>query len=250
MGFDMKVLVTRPQHQAQALSEGLQRLGFEVVQFPTLKIVPVEDQVIVKETLEKADKYDMMIFISANAVYNAVPYLQSITEKTAIVAMGPASAKALKEAGFRSTYIPESPHTSENLLDLPIFGNINAAQILLITGEGGRNLIANKLSERGAQVTQLPVYRRECPDSDPETLTSFLSSDNNRVIVTTSGDSLRNLLHLTPGEYKQSLLQTPLLVVSPRLEQIARELEDFSEILVAENAQDESIITKIQQWRG
>ena len=244
----MKVLVTRPEHQAQPLSEALKSLGAEVVQFSTLKIVPVEDQESIKNTLENVDLYDIAVFISANAVFNAAPYLISITEKTLIIAMGPATSRALIEAGFKRHYVPAKPYTTEALLEMPIFYDVNAQKILIIKGEGGRNLLANKLSERGAQVTQLSVYRRECPESDPEVLKSFWEGDDQRIIVVTSGESLRNLYELTPVDYRSQLFETPLMVVSPRVAEIAREIGGFAETLVADSAQDEAIIAKFKEW--
>lgn len=245
---NLKILVTRPQHQAQGISEALAQLGAEVIAFPTLEIVPVKDQEMVRNTLEKVDLYDIVVFISANAVFNAAPYLLSITEKTRIIAMGPATSRALVEAGFKVHLVPKEPYTTESLLEMPALLNIQGKKILLIKGEGGRNLLANELAVRGAEVSPLSVYRRECPDSDIGVLKSFFAGEMKHIMVVTSGESLKNLVKLTPEHDKSQLFQTPLLIVSPRLVDVARELGDFAEIIISDSAQDEAIVAKIKEW--
>src|SRR5512139_759379 len=64
----LKVLVTRPEHQAGPLCELIRQAGGEAVQFPVLAVEPAEVNDALRSLLEHLDDYWLAIFISPNAV--------------------------------------------------------------------------------------------------------------------------------------------------------------------------------------
>ncbi|MGA0274853.1 MAG: uroporphyrinogen-III C-methyltransferase, partial [Dehalococcoidia bacterium] len=66
--FGKRVIVTRARSQASRLVAQLEDLGAEVLEFPTIEIVPVEDPRPLDEALKNIDKYDWLMFTSSNAV--------------------------------------------------------------------------------------------------------------------------------------------------------------------------------------
>ena len=109
-------------------------------------------------------------------------------------------------------------------------------------------MLETELNERGAIVTRLAVYIRECPATSPTLLDDFWVDDIHRIIVCTSFGSMQNLLELTPNRLKTQLKNTPLLVISTRLVELATSLNVFNEIVLSDNASDEAILAKIQAW--
>lgn len=243
-----RVLVTRPEHQSERLSLSLRSVGADVVKFPTLKISPVKDKKNIEKCGNSIGDYHVLVFISANAVFHSLPHWDISKIHGLIIPMGFATKRALEDAGIRDSVMPLKPFTTESLLKMPELVDIDSKKILLVTGEGGRTLLEDELNQRGALVNRLEVYLRECPSPDPALLDFFWSDNLPRIVVSTSFESLQNLLSLTPHRLKMHLKRTPLLVVSSRLEGLARSLSLFDQILVAENASDEAILAKIQAW--
>ncbi|MGZ5058681.1 MAG: uroporphyrinogen-III synthase, partial [Methylobacter sp.] len=64
----VRVLVTRPEHQAENLSRLIEERGGVAVRFPALAIIPQDDVGGIRSTLANPDKFEWIIFISANAV--------------------------------------------------------------------------------------------------------------------------------------------------------------------------------------
>jgi uroporphyrinogen III methyltransferase/synthase len=66
--FGVRVLVTRAEHQAPALTAALAELGAQVFEQPALKISPPDDWQPVDQALERLDQFDWLVFSSANGV--------------------------------------------------------------------------------------------------------------------------------------------------------------------------------------
>ena len=88
----MKVLITRPRAQAESFGEALRSAGFEPIYFPVIEIQPIEDNAELDNAIKNLEKYDWVVFTSANAVdvvlKISVPSLFSVVK---IAAIGPIS---------------------------------------------------------------------------------------------------------------------------------------------------------------
>ena len=117
------VLVTRPAHQAENLSRLIDERNGVSVRFPTLAIVALVDSCTIKDTLVHLDRYQWLVFISANAVTMHSYYIDGGKIKqfksTRIAAIGQATAQALALAGLPVDLVPENGYNSEALLAMP-----------------------------------------------------------------------------------------------------------------------------------
>ena len=141
------------------------------------------------------------------------------------------TASKLAEFGIRSNYPRVSG--SEELLNLPFLQSVRGLRILIIRGAGGRELLANKLTLRGAEVSYMEVYRRS-PTSQYDRLELPLGS----IIVVTSLEALVNLKNKL-GE-RVSLFR--IVVVSHR---IADEARGFAKTTIAGGASDQALYDAI-----
>ena len=64
----MKVLITRPRAQADDFAERLREAGFEPIYFPVIEIRPIENNIELEKAIKNIEKYDWVVFTSANAV--------------------------------------------------------------------------------------------------------------------------------------------------------------------------------------
>jgi uroporphyrinogen-III synthase len=242
------VLVTRPAHQAEKLSHLIEELGGMAVRFPVLAIAALDDSGEIQNTLTHLDKYQWLIFISANAVTMHSYYSDDVKinkfKSVRIAAIGKATAQALALAGLPVDLVAESGYSSEALLAMPEMQKINGQHYLIVRGKGGREELATTLSSRGAIVDYLDVYKRIIPDVDSSPVSLLIEQDKLDVITITSGEALQNLLVMLEEKYHQRLFQVALVVISNRIRQIAADL-GFKRIAVTQSPSDIAILETV-----
>lgn len=215
----VRVLVTRPAHQAENLCRMIEAEGGSVVRLPLLTIEPASQSAEARRQL--AAPADTWIFTSANAVRHAQA-LASGAWPARLAAIGPATAAALAAAGHAASAAPLTGSSSEALLELPELRAPAGARLVVVTGEGGRDLLERELAARGASVERAEVYRRVPLPYPPDAVASALRKSD--VIVITSGESLQHLVRLTPEGTRATLLKKALVVPAARVVEVAREL--------------------------
>lgn len=237
------VLVTRPEHQAENLSQLIMGQGGRPVRLPTLAISAIADFGKIPDVLATLDKYQWLVFVSANAVNFAVQANggKIAIHLTLIAAMGRATASALRQAGMAVDLLPPPPFNSEALLATAQMQDIGGQRFLIVRGEGGREQLAEGLRLRGAEVDYLEVYRRVMPTPDCTEVLDLLRNDKLATVTATSGEAIQNLMALIERDLHPKLLALPLVVVGERLATIAAQV-GFKRIAVAEEASDTAII--------
>ncbi|MFZ4504349.1 MAG: uroporphyrinogen-III synthase [Methylovulum sp.] len=247
-----QVLVTRPGHQAENLCRLITEASGVAMRLPTIAIAPVDDVASIKAQLLHLDRYHWVFFVSANAVTMHMNYLDNgrmpTLKNVQCAAIGAATAKAMKSFGLPVDVMPEEGFSSEALLALAPLqaANITNKTCLIVRGEGGHEELANTLIARGAQVEYLNVYKRIIPDVDCTQLMQSLKHDCLHAITITSGEALRNLLTLLSSDCHQKLFTIPLIVVSERIKQIAKEL-GCEHIIVAASPSDTAIFQAVKK---
>src|SRR6185503_20013248 len=85
------VIVTRPAHQSAGTVAALRALGAKVIEFPAIRIEPVETKAGRAEVVP--DDFDWLVYTSANAVVFAARRLKT-PARARVAAIGPATAQA------------------------------------------------------------------------------------------------------------------------------------------------------------
>jgi uroporphyrinogen-III synthase len=243
----MGVLVTRPVHQAESLVTLIEAAGGRAVHFPTLKITPLAcDR---EKLVDQLHNSDIVIFISANAVYCAHDLLGDEfnwqTQQLAVV--GQRTALAMHELGWPVSIEPETRFDSEGLLDCNALQNVAGKRITIIRGVGGRETLATTLHERGANVDYAEVYQRDIPNIDVTPVIKQLQTGDINVISITSNNALQNLMKMLAAADKDMLFSIPMAVFSERQRQLAREKGFTSQITVAETATNDAMVKALEQ---
>lgn len=242
-----RVLVTRPAHQAEGLCRLLEEHGAEPIRFPTLSIEPPTDPQPAKAVLARLDEFDLAIFISANAIEQCLQRIDTpLPPGLRLAVVGKASARALEAAGYRVDHQPVDGADSEALLALPALQQITGQRVLIVRGEGGRELLAETLRTRGARVEYAEVYRRTVPTADASALSRRWRTEGIDAVTVTSNQTLQNLHDLLDPAGRECLLRTPLVVVSPRAGELARQLGHTAPITVAAEAGDEAVLEALR----
>ncbi len=240
--------MTRPAHQAENLSRLIEEWGGVAFRFPTLDIVPLDNYCTIQNTLAHLDRYQWLVFISANAVTMHSYYSDGVKieqfKSVRIAAIGKATALALAQAGLPVDLVPESGYNTEALLAMPQMQQMKGQSCLIIRGEDGREELATTLRSRGATVEYLDVYKRIIPALDSSQVSLLLAHDKLDVITATSGDALQNLLIMLEEKNHQQLFEVPLVVISNRIRQIAADM-GFKRIAVTSSPSDAAILETV-----
>ena len=144
------VLVTRPQRQADGLVAAIESRGGVAIRFPVIEARPhpQADVIAMAETLHIPD---IVIVVSANAVRFGLRFAGD----AAIAAVGPATARSVENSGRQVDIRARDGFDSEQLLATPELQDVAGKVVRIIRGNGGRELLASTLRERGATVESL-----------------------------------------------------------------------------------------------
>ena len=236
------VLVTRPEHQAEELSTAIEDSGGEAIRFPVITIEPF-DSIDVTRCLETLPIADITIYISTNAVIYGLPYTHD--DDAAIAAIGPGTKSAIEAAGKQLDIFPAQGYDSEHLLAEAGLQDVAGKNVRIIRGDGGRELLADTLRERGATIDYLEVYRRLTRVYSPSLLTGLehrWRDDQINCVVAMSVDSLHRLLEILPIGCRELLVKTPLVTPSARVLQSASDRIPETTVALAESPMTDDMV--------
>lgn len=243
----LRVLTTRPEPQAERLLQPLRAAGVQVQNLPLLEIEPQPLDAAARHLLLNLDQYHKVVVVSPTAARLLIEAVEDYWPQWPLgvdyFTVGKGSADSLQTAGQEARY-PQQGDTSEDLLQLSELQQLAQQKVLLVKGEGGRNLLQQTLQQRGAQVDLLLLYRRVCPVLNA-TQQALLQSGGHQVVVLTSGDALQHYHQLLPKDHAHPLL----LVPSQRLVATARQL-GFKQVLNSGGAGAEAIIATLHSARA
>ena len=248
------VLVTRPEQQAMPLCRLLEIQGASALRFPAVDIRPIGNRRETSAQLGDLAQFDVIIFTSANAVRFGASLLDQKRELT-LAAIGPATARALNNAGYRVSVQPPLPGTfdSEGLLRHPRLEHAAGRRVLIIKGSGGRPFLEEELARRGAHVAAADVYQRVPTAPSAADLASLLASFTAgavQVITATSLEIGGNLLGLATPALRGEFERVHWLVPGERIAAGLRGLGLSSPLLQAESAEDHDLIAALIRWRS
>ncbi len=168
--FGQRVVVTRARRQAGGLAARLASLGADVLEIPTIRIVPVEIGVAEKQKLERlSDHYDWIVFTSPNGVDRFFEEFFKVHRDVRrlgdvkLAAVGRATAKALESFRLEVDLQPEI-FTAEKLAAAFPAAEIASKRFCLPRGKLAEPTLPETLRAEGGVVDEWMLY-----DTLPET---------------------------------------------------------------------------------
>ena len=240
----LSVLVTRPAHQAEGFCQLVENAGGNAIRFPVITIEAVAENPALTQQIENIAQYDYAIFISTNAVHHAIPHLpKGLPADLKIAAVGKKTAASLGAHDIAVNILPKHSFNTEALLECHALQAVKGKNIAIFRGVGGRDLLADTLHQRGANVRYIEVYQRVLAK---QALSSVTIHQNCDIITVTSQQGLRNLITLCDN--KAWLFNIPLASNSQRTAELAIELGFVSDIVVSSEPGDEAMGAIIADW--
>lgn len=210
--FGQRILVTRTRQQASDLSAHLMHLGAQVIEAPTIDILPPADDEweAIDRTLQQIPAFDWVVFTSANGVRAAWDRLRHLTfdarhfGASHIAAIGSATKEALEQIGIVPDVLPEkfvgeelAAAIRQHLGDEEVRGK----RFLLLRADIARPVLRDELQKLGGIVEDVAIYRTVKPASLPGEVKEFLGESAAGWVTFTSASTANNLWDLlTPDE--------------------------------------------------
>ncbi len=241
------IAITRPIDQAKKLAALIEQAGGTPILFPLIAITPLKDYSQFEAVISEIETYDWAIFISSNAVQNAMPRIAKlgIPPSLKFAAIGPVTASELQSFGAANVLSPKDRFDSESLLALPEMQAVKNKKVLIVRGIGGRDVLAESLKARGAQVTFAECYQRINPQTNCNLLAQLYSEKKLHGIVVTSSEAMRHQLDLAGDA--DWLHNVTLLVNHVRIAELPVQMG--LKVLVADAPSDEAMLQTIAHIR-
>lgn len=198
-----RIVVTRTREQASELTLALRELGAEVVEMPTIRLIPPSDKQAFAGAVVDSRHYDWLIFSSPNGVKRFFEAFFAVYEDirelggARIAAMGAGTAAELKKYGLMVDVMPKKAVAEELIAEFDRkaddFGGVAHATMLWVHAEKARDVIYRELMKRKAIVDECVAY-----DVAPEAAdkAAALLADGADVITFTSSSTARHFAQM------------------------------------------------------
>ena len=196
-----RILVTRARSQASSLVQGIESLGGEVIEFPTIEIRPPETYGPLDHAINKIGSYDWVIFTSVNGVEQFLNRFEKLGKNVAdlagveVGAIGPETAKSLTAARIQPSLVPKQ-YQAEGILEMLTPETLRGKRVLIPLAAQARDILPETLRQWGAEVDIAEAYQTVLPQADVSTLCRLFRQDGIDMITFTSSSTVSNFAAL------------------------------------------------------
>ncbi len=255
--FGQRVLVTR-EHAGGF--ESLEELGAEIIEFPTIKIVPPADWSELDRAIERIETYNWLIFTSINGVKF---FFRRLFEKDRdirdlkgirICTIGTKTGSEVNKYGIKVDLIPEE-FNAEGLIETFISEHraqnterrLKGVRFLLPRAEVGREVFPQKVREMGGEIDVVTAYRAIRPDTQGKRLKRFLREGKITIATFTSAATFENFMYIMGNDAHDLLKDVTIAVIGP-VTRKAVEKAGLTVKIMPEKATVEAMVKKIIDW--
>jgi len=246
---NLNVAITRPKQQGLQLQQALAEVSISSICQPLFDYqLSTSKENILDQISSLQPK--IIIFVSIAAVKYADQALslpQWLNNNQQVFAVGEKTQQALAQLGIQA--ICPTKQNSEGLLSLAQLSKQqldlppNKTNILIVRGDGGRELLADELKSRGANVQYLESYQRIWQQLSAQQLAIWRDKKINTIVITSNALLKRvvDLLGTTDNYWQNTCLW---IVASERISQTAQQL-GLKNVINAHGADHQSIVTTL-----
>lgn len=267
--FGQRVLVTAQHSEDFAI---LEELGAEIMEFPTVEIVPPEDWKELDDAIEGIGLYHWIIFTSGNGVrYFFKRFFElnkDIRDLKGIkfCVIGTKTAEEIKKYGIKVDLVPEE-FNAEGLIsaivqksgraegqgsltsELPSFRAITlkGVRFLLPRAKIAREILPEKIRELGGEIDVVTAYRVLKPEIRGKRLKRFLKEGRVSIATFTSAGAFNNFMEIM-GEDTHELLHGIAIAVIGSVTRKAVEEAGLEVNIMPRRATIEALVEGIIKW--
>ncbi len=252
----VRVLVTRPAGQADAMMEQIQDRGGIVILAPMICILPPASWDECDEHINRLRDYSGIVFTSANAVEC---FLDRCAEKgiacamssgPEVYAVGKQTAAALEKSGVLPVFFPSS-FGGAGLAAHFRTQDLRGRRYLLPQGDLGRSEVAAGLLQAGATADRVIVYRTVGPDgASAATVRAALAERSIDIATFASPSAVKHFVNLLDGVLLAIVRESLIVgVIGGTTADAARRLGLPVEVIAA-TATGEGLVEALAAWNS
>lgn len=251
-----RIVVTRARKQAGSLAQRIEALGGEVIEFPTIEILPPVSFAALDNAVRQIESYGWIFFTSVNGVKFFLDRLQFAGKSAAhlakarVVAVGSETAKRLADAGVAVTLIPSS-YRAEGILAALKSAELVGQCVLLPRAAQARDLLPDTLRQWGALVEVVEAYRTVVPVFDAASILRRFGSGDIDMVTFTSSSAVTNFVQLCGGGSLAAIVgKARLASIGPITAQTIVELGGQVTVLARQSNIDGLIEAMVEYFGG
>jgi uroporphyrinogen III methyltransferase/synthase len=213
--FGRRIVVTRTRAQAGQLARLLLERGADILEIPTIRILPPTARHEIADALLELNSYDWLVFTSPNGVsaffelfFKVFDDLRDIGG-VRLAAVGPATADKLRALHLRVDATPKEFAASKVAAAMAEQGSIENLKILLLRAEVANRELPRQLEEMGAIVDDIACYKTVPEREDRNGAVARLLETGADWITFTSSSTVEN--------FNARIELKPLLARYPRM---------------------------------
>ena len=157
----VRVVVTRPEGQAEGLVRGFRAVGAEVEWLGLLEVSPPRDVEPLRRAAGEVERFCWVALTSANAVaplFDLLP--DGLPSSVAVAAVGEATARALRARGVAPRLVSAKGSGEGLAEELAAEKDFRGERVLLPLAADARTELADGLRAAGAEVTAVVAYEK------------------------------------------------------------------------------------------
>jgi uroporphyrinogen-III synthase len=205
------ILVTRSVGQSSQFAHSLTQKGAVVIEMPALEICQPSSWEGLDNAIANLSDFDWLILTSTNGVDYFFERLfaqgkdaRSLT-KVKVAVVGEKTAQSLKQRCIQADFIPPNFVADSLVANFP--DKLAGKKILFPRVEsGGREILVNELSAKGAEVVEVAAYQTCCPSSIPPGAELALQGGNVDVITFASSKTVKFFCQLAERIFSDNSL--------------------------------------------
>ncbi len=272
-----KILITSPERiSKEKLSartapttgfEKLKKPGFELIKFPTIKIIQSKNCKSLDVAIKKIDVYNYLIFTSKNSVnffmrkFFAAGNTKKNLRNVKVCAIGRKTAEEIKKWKIKVDLVPDK-FNAEGLVKKIIKevikglrvrgferqkdGVFKGLRFLLPRGEKTKEILPAKIRKLGGKIDSPVLYRTVKPEVDKKQIKKILDQKFSAVAFT-SPSAFDNFTEML-GEKADEFLRNTLIAVIGSVTAKAVKKAGFSVSIMPQTATIESMSNEIIKY--
>jgi len=233
-GFNGMSVAAFESRMATEMARLIERYGGQPHVAPALREIPLSDNTAVLEFGKRllAGHFEMVVLLTGVGTKTMIEILQTsypldfvkaALARTTVLARGPKPVAALKELGLTPSITVPEPNTWRDILQvLDERGSLIEVRIAIQEyGVSNPDLLA-ALQQRGAQVTQVPIYKWALPENIAplrEVLGAIIAGQIDALLITNAAqiDHVMQLLEQegTTAQFKEACRKMVVASIGP-----------------------------------
>jgi uroporphyrinogen III methyltransferase/synthase len=257
--FGYRILATREKVEG---FEPFEELGAEIIEFPTIEIVPPQSYDELDASIDRIKIYNWLIFTSRNGVKY---FFKRFFEKERdirdlsgikICAIGSKTAKEVKKYGLKIDLIPDE-FNAEGLIEAFIKEQrakskkhnelLKGMRFLLPRAEKAREIFPDRVRELGGEIDVPVAYRTIKPESRGKRLRRFLKEGRISIATFTSAATFNNFREIMGDDAEELLKGVAIAVIGP-ITAKAVEKAGLPVDIMPKEATIEAMVEAILKW--